>query len=347
MPTPVRYTNEMVDQPKKRDPWWKRTGTAMADDGTPLAFAGAGPTDGLSIVCANGLGVSTFFWDYVGYRFANEHQVVVWDYRGHGASGNPRKLSSITMATLAEDMARVMDANDIDSAVLLGHSLGCQTIFEFYRLFPDRVSGLVPMLGAFGKPADTFLDPRVGRAVYEIAYGISNAIPNVVNVAAQLALRSRMAWPFARISGLVHPDLCKKADLDPYLDHLARLDMRVFMEVARAAQENDAADLLGQIRAPTLIVAGERDLFTPRHLSIEMSTRIPGAQILEIPRGSHAALIEQPELINLRLEKFLRERVSPYEAQRAIEKDVKPSNDESLDTASPPQSDHREASVLS
>jgi len=87
--------------------------------------------------------------------------------------------------------------------------------------------------------------------------------------------------------------------------------------MARAAQEHDAGNLLGEIRAPTLVVAGERDLFTPRHLSVEMSTRIPDADLLEIPRGSHAALIEQPELINLRLEKFLDTRVVPYEAKLA------------------------------
>jgi pimeloyl-ACP methyl ester carboxylesterase len=305
----------MVDQPKKRAPWWTRTGTAVADDGTPLAFAMGGPDDAIAIVCANGLGVSTFFWDYVGYHFAKTRRIVVWDYRGHGASGMPKDLEAITMPMIADDLARVMDAAGVDRAVLLGHSLGCQTIFETYRRHPDRVIGLVPILGAFGRPVDTFLDPRVGPVVYEWAYKLGKKIPDVANVAARLAFRSPLAWPFARLTGLVHPDLCKRSDLDPYLDHLARLDLRVFLEFARAAQDHDASDLLGEIRCPTLIVSGERDLFTPRHLSEEMSTRIAGAELLEIPRGSHAALIEQPELINLRLEKFVQERVAPYAAR--------------------------------
>ena len=85
--------------------------------------------------------------------------------------------------------------------------------------------------------------------------------------------------------------------------------------MVRAAQEHDAADMLGNILCPALIVAGERDLFTPRHLSLEMAQRIPRAELLEIPRGSHAALIEQPELINLRLEKFFAGPVAAYEAE--------------------------------
>jgi fermentation-respiration switch protein FrsA (DUF1100 family) len=135
-----------------------------------------------------------------------------------------------------------------------------------------------------------------------------------MNVATKLAMRSPLAWPFARLSGLVHPDLCKRSDLDPYLEHLSLLDTEVFVEFTRTAQEHDASPWLGDIHVPTLVVAGERDLFTPRHLSLEMAQRISDAELLEIPRGSHAALIEQPELINLRLEKFLRERIVPFEA---------------------------------
>lgn len=304
----------MVDQPRKRLPWWSHTGTAIAADATPLAYAWGGPDKARAIVCANGVGVSTFFWDYVAEHFTPDHRVVVWDYRGHGASGRARDLKGISMATTADDMARVMDACDIDRALLLGHSMGCQVILEFWRLFPDRVLGLVPMLGSYGHPADTFLDPRVGRAVYRTAYKLSTTIPDIMNVATKLAMRSPLAWPFARLSGLVHPDLCKRSDLDPYLEHLSLLDTEVFVEFTRTAQEHDASPWLGDIHVPTLVVAGERDLFTPRHLSLEMAQRISDAELLEIPRGSHAALIEQPELINLRLEKFLRERIVPFEA---------------------------------
>ncbi|MBI2375193.1 MAG: alpha/beta hydrolase [Deltaproteobacteria bacterium] len=306
----------MVDLLARHEPWWSRSGTAMAADGTPLAFAAGGPEGSRAIVACNGLGVSTFFWDYVGRRYARDHHVVVWDYRGHGASGEPHRLQHIRMADIADDLARVMDANQIDRAVLLGHSLGCQVIFEFYRLFPDRVLGLVPILGAFGHAAETFIDPRVGRAALDIAYAIGTRAPEVINLAGRVALRSRVAWPFARLTGLVHRDMCRREDMDPYLEHLSRMNSRVFVEMARAAQDHDAGPWLGDIRCPTLVVAGERDLFTPRRLSLEMAQRIPNAELLEIPRGSHAALIEQPELINLRLEKFIHDRIAPFESER-------------------------------
>ena len=267
-------------------------------------------------MCSNGVGVSTFFWDYIGERFSLDHRVVIWDYRGHGASGQPRS-ERITMAQIADDLARVLDANDIDRAVLLGHSMGCQVILEFYRLFPDRVDAIVPILGAFGHPADTFLDPRIGRWMYRAAYRAGHRIPGLINFGMRAALRRPVVWQFARLTGLVHPDLAKKEDLDPYREHLARLDFQVFMEFVRAAQEHDAGPFLSEVDVPALVIAGERDLFTPRHLSMEMASRLPHAELLEIPRGSHAALVEQPELINLRLEKFLRESVRPFWMKRA------------------------------
>ena len=222
------------------------------------------------------------------------------------------------MAQIADDLARVMDANHIESATLLGHSMGTQVILEFYRLFPKRVDALVPILGAFGHPADTFLDPRVGRWVYQAAYKVTHRVPELINFGLRASLRRPVTWQLARLTGLVHPDLAKKEDLDPYREHLARLDFRVFMEFVRAAQEHDAGPYLSEVDVPTLVVAGERDLFTPRHLSMEMASRMPHAELLEIPRGSHAALIEQPELINLRLEKFLRESVQPFRARRSM-----------------------------
>ena len=304
----------MSSAESKSSPWWEHSGTTYGADGTRLAFSWGGPDDARAIVCCNGLGVSTFFWEYVGRTFSENHKVVIWDYRGHGASGRPREITQMTMANVADDLLRVLDAVEVDRALLLGHSLGCQTIFEFYRLYPERVLGLVPMLGSYGKPVDTFLDPRVGPKIYDVIYRYGKRYPGVLNAASQAALRSPLAWPFAKITGLVHPDLCRRDDLDPYLDHLSQLDLQVFLEMARAAQEHDAADLLEAIDVPTLVVSGERDLFTPRSLSVQMADQIPNAELLEIPRGSHAALIEQPELINLRLEKFIRSRIIPHES---------------------------------
>ena len=72
--------------------------------------------------------------------------------------------------------------------------------------------------------------------------------------------------------------------------------------------EHDASDVLAQIDVATLVIAGDRDLFTPRSQAERMARRIPGAEIMVVPGGTHYVAVEYPELVNLRIEKFFRER---------------------------------------
>lgn len=299
-------------QQPKIEAWCTERGQTPATDGQPLAYARAHPQPSATpLVCANGVGVSTFFWDYVGAYFSPDRTVVVWDYPGHGASAPPLDARSLSLPRLADELLRVMDACQLERAALLGHSLGSQVILEAAHRYPDRVAALVPMLGAYAHPADTFLHPSVGRHLFSLAYAAGNAAPAGLVRAIQGLIGQPIAWPIARRSGLIHPDFARRRDLIPYLKNLAQQDLQVFLEVVRHAQAHDAGPFLGSIQVPTLVVSGERDWFTPERLSAELATRVPGAERLSIPGGSHAALVEQPELINLRLDKFLRERVDP------------------------------------
>ena len=314
MPSQTPYVPKWMGT-EFRAEWWEQTGSTPAADGTQLFFACAGDKKATTLVCSNGVGVGTFFWNYIGKYFKEKYRVVVWDYRGHGLSGLPKDPSApISMSDIAEDLARVMDAADVDQGVLLGHSMGCQAILEFAHLYKERALGLVPMLGTYGRAAETFLDPKVGPVLFRGAYKVGRKIPKLLRTVMKLGTRERFAWHFSRASGLVHPDLCRREDLKPYLKHMSEVHLGVFFEMARAAQEHDAGPYLEKLNLPTLVVAGECDLFTPTHLSQEMARKIPQADYLLIPRGSHAAIIEQPELINLRLEKFLTERVAPFSA---------------------------------
>src|SRR5690606_30824998 len=109
-----------------------------------------------------------FFWKYVVRYFAPTQQVVTWDYRGHNRStpAREREPAAYTMEKNAQDLAAVMTDAGIDRAVLLGHSMGCQVILEFWRQFPERVAGLVPICGPYGKPLDALGPPGVMNAIF-------------------------------------------------------------------------------------------------------------------------------------------------------------------------------------
>ena len=71
------------------------------------------------------------------------------------------------------------------------------------------------------------------------------------------------------------------------------------------AAEHSCEDILHKIDVPVLIVAGEHDTFTPVWLSEKMHCEIPDSEMLMVPDGTHTAPIELPELVCLRLEKWL------------------------------------------
>ena len=283
-----------------------RVGTATAPDGAALAFRADGEGE-LGLAACNGIGVASFFWRPLATRIAQTGRCtfITWDYRGHGSSSKPARPEEMTVAQCARDLWSVLDAVGFPRAVLLGHAMGTQVILEAYRRRAGQVLALVPMLGSAGavfrgRPAAGLLEAALRSAV---ELGSANA--DVAERALRAAIRLPGVFAALRAFRMVHPDLCPRESFEPYFQHLRSLDLRGYFALARDLLSYDATDLLQEVRVPTLVIAGERDLFAPAARSVEMASRIPGAELLVLREGTHAALIEQPELIFLRLEKFL------------------------------------------
>lgn len=268
--------------------------------------------DGPALVCCNGVGVSVFFWHYLEEHFGDTHRILVWDYRGHGKSGMPADFNDWTMEMNIEDLTAVMDDAEIDKAVLFGHSMGSQVVLEAWRHMPERIAALVPMLGAAGYPVKTFFNTSLSEYAYRLGYYMGINHYKLAQAISSKVSTMSLTYHLARLI-VIDPHLAGWEDFKPYFDHLGKIDVRVFFAMAKAMAEHSALDLLGDITAPVLVVGGEKDIFTPFYLTEEMVKKTPKAELLRIKRGSHAALIEQPELINLRLEKFFRERVPGWE----------------------------------
>jgi pimeloyl-ACP methyl ester carboxylesterase len=99
-------------------------------------------------------------------------------------------------------------------------------------------------------------------------------------------------------------------DFMPYLKFIGKIDLRMFAKMLDFAARHTVEDDLPNIRQPVLIVAGEKDTFTPRWLSDHMCEKLPRAEMIVVPKGSHTAPIEMPQLINLRIERWLDDHFS-------------------------------------
>ncbi len=280
-------------------------GFAQAYDGTKIYYRSEGK--GFPLVVSNGILCSTGYWEYLRPFFRNRCQVVTWDYRGHGRSELPRHPANVTVGSYARDLKSVMDHLEIPRAVLVGHSMGVQVILEFYGRDPDRVLGLIPVLGTYGKPFQTFYGMQWPDKVFPTILRTGAKYANLIARLTKPLLRTRVPIPLARMSGAIHWQLCPAEIMKDYFLQISTMDFRMGFRALLAMSEHTAEDVLKRVRVPTLIVAGEKDPFTPPGVSEKMWRLIPDAEIITIPGGTHTALVENPLLMQLRMEVFLRD----------------------------------------
>lgn len=266
---------------------------------------GRGP---LTLVFANGICCTDTYWKYMRAYFTPMFKLVVWDYRAHGRTPAPKSSAQMTVSQMADDMHIVVQALAPEGAVFVGHSMGGLVILEYASRYPAMVRGLVPICSTSTRPADSLalpaLSPYIPRFL-QLLRGNSQHLDVLIRRLAH----PRLMYQFARRVGLIHPQLCSYSDMEPYFVHLARLQSAPILALFASLFEHDLSAALPKLKAPTLVIAGERDIMTPPELAFEMQKRITGSELLLVRGATHTALFEQPELIHLRLEKFIHQRV--------------------------------------
>ncbi len=275
-----------------------------ARDGTRIAYRlRPGEAGRPALVFTSGYTASDFYWRYLVDRFEGRTPLVTWDLKGHGQSGPARTREAVTVEDSVDDLRRVLDACGAERAVLFAFSLGCQVILEAWRHMPDRIAGLVPILGTYERPFDNLfppLGPHLFRVFRRAGPLVGGPLLKVGSVQAQLP----GAFRLSKLLRLVGPGV-RKEDMLPFFRHMARIHGPTWARMGIAPQGHSAEDLLPSIAAPTLVVAGGRDTFTPRHLSERMVERIPGAELLFLPDATHTGLFEYPAEIGEAVEAFL------------------------------------------
>lgn len=283
--------------------------TVVARDGTKLATYRAGLPAGPTLVLANGLGGNIEAWRYLVEHFAPRYRIVSWDYRGLYRSGRcPDGPAGYAMEHHIRDLEDVLEAEKVDRAVFLGWSMGVQLNFEFWRNHPARFLGLVQINGAPGRIFDTAFRADWFRTLMPTFLSIFERSGPIMEGLGPLALSTRALVAVAKAVGLASPTLDEEVFFDLARDYV-HLDFHAYTHTFRALGEHDARDVLPTISVPTLIITGEKDLFTPLELSRHMAETIPGAELMTVRGGTHYTPIEYPMVVNLRVEKFFRERL--------------------------------------
>jgi 3-oxoadipate enol-lactonase len=247
-----------------------------------------GPADAPAVVLAHPLGVTHRLWDATAAALRDRYRVVRYDVRGHGASATPP--GPYSLAEMSEDVRELLDALALDAVHFVGMSMGGCIALAFALAHRDRVRSLVlcDTTACYGPAVVPMWEDRIRVAEK------SGMTPELVE-------RTMAIWFSADYHGR------RKDVVDRVAGMLATTDPRGYAASIRAIGWTDQRDRIGAIRAPTLVVVGEKDPGTPVAMSREIVERIPGARLIVLPGAMHCSPVEAADAFHAELRSFLDE----------------------------------------
>jgi 3-oxoadipate enol-lactonase len=261
---------------------------ATTADGVRIHYAVCGPSGRPPVVLVQGLGADKHAWDLQRLALGCTYRTIALDNRGAGRSDKPHGAYSLEQ--MATDTIAVMDDAGIDTAHLVGASMGgaiCQILTVTH---PERVRSLtLTCTSCRNHEWRRELLAGWGTAAREQGMGAmaSQAARWVIGPRSFRRLMPAVGWLGPLAAG--RPAHAFAAQVDAIL-----------------AADDSMADQLGEIEAPTLVVVGNQDILTPRGDSEELAELIPTAELVVISGAAHGLMIEHASTYNRILLDFLR-----------------------------------------
>jgi pimeloyl-ACP methyl ester carboxylesterase len=204
---------------------------------------------------------------------AATHQVIAVELQGHGRTADIDR--EITPANFASDVLGLLDHLGIETAHVLGHSMGAAVTLELAISHPERVRSIVPISGSVrieGMHPD-LMDPS--------KHATSDRMPTAADFAEFSEAYRKLSPHPAHFQDFLSKLSASNADLKGWTD-----------------------EQLAAITAPTLIVQGDHDFVTVEHAAL-MQQLIPGAKLAVLPGTTHMQVTRRPEYLLPMLASFL------------------------------------------
>lgn len=290
------------------------SGFYSGHDGTQLFVEHAINDHDIDVLLCDGIGCDGFIWTYLLPELLKFTNVIHPHMRGHGRSEPPTDLTHLEMSDFAHDLETILEhlLKADRPLVILGHSMGVQVALEFIKLYPHRSASAILLCGSFEHPATSFhYDDGLARAL-PLLKKLSQSPSSPLGFLWKTALKLPLAYTVAKLTE-VHPDRTERAIFQPYLAHLADMNLDVFFRTLDYANEHSARAYLPEIKMPVLVVAGEDDRMTPPRLAGELTALLPNARYLGVTDATHIAPIEFPNEMNPVILNFIKNEMSATE----------------------------------
>ena len=243
--------------------------------------------DGPPVVLLHPFPANHKVWLPAAELLAGRYRLILPDLRGHGASSPG--AGPATMQKHASDLLRLSEACGVGKAVFAGVSIGGYVLFEFWRRYRERVSGLILCDTRAGADTD---DGRANRLKAADDVEKQGPVPFIDSMLPKL---------LGDTTRTARPDLVERAR-----KMMLEMSAAGIAAVQRGmAERPDSVADLKTINVPTLVVVGAEDILTPLSEAESMQRNIAGSRLHVIPRAGHYAVFEQHETAGKTIRGFL------------------------------------------
>ncbi|MGH2697989.1 MAG: alpha/beta fold hydrolase [Actinomycetota bacterium] len=278
-------------------------------DLTLIAARRMGAEEGTPLVIASAVAANLPVWRRTLVDLVRARPVITWDLRGLGESGMPRS-QRVDAPAHAEDGIAVANSYAAERFHLAAWSNGARIALEIAHRYPERVASLALVCGNYGHSLPGGLRHLELVSVLPVVSGVAKHFSGYIGAALRgLMGRAELAG-LIRQSGIVGPT-ADTASLVDMLRTMAESDTRTLLESYEAVAGDAIPELLDEIEARTLLVAGERDPFTPLRTMELMEQRIPAATLNIYERASHYLPLEFPARLAADLRAFMAAGAAP------------------------------------
>lgn len=280
-----------------------REGSFISFDKTPIYYEDR--NYGTPIVFVYGLACLINHWHFQIEHFSSVARPIAFDIRGHHKSGLPDDPKNISIEASAHDISYLLRHLGIRKAHFVGHSLGAQNLLKTFDLYPEIFKSITFINGFAKNPIKGMFGLDIIEPLFHFIKDKSEKNINTFENLWKAAINNPLSMYGAGFLGGFNLNLTQFKDIEIYTQGVSNIPLSVFLKLFEDMMSFEGEPIASKIRIPTLIISGENDKVTPRHFQTHLHELIQTSQFVEIPYGSHCTQLDFPELINLKLEKFI------------------------------------------
>jgi 3-oxoadipate enol-lactonase len=245
-------------------------------------ISGYGPP----VIFINGLTMDLNGWLLQVEPFSRKYRMLRYDCRGQGGSDKPD--AEYSQEQHSDDLHGLMEKLEIPRAHIIGLSNGGMIAQHFALRHPEKTGALVLV------DTCSYVDALLGLI---ITSWIKSA------EAGGSGLRYDVALPY-----LFSEEFTKK-NLDRMMAmkdiNIAMNPVKPVINLSKASRSHDLRDRVSEIKAPTLIIAGEEDILIPVKYSRILKEKIKNSTLVTLKSCGHVPPIEKPDEFNRIVMSFL------------------------------------------